>query len=139
MELAIADLKRFLPALEAVLDDEAVSEVMVNGPGTVFVGRAGRISALEAPELTAEAGGEGGDPDRAPAEARIRRPTPSTTRGWRTICAWRCAPPPRRRRVTIRRFRRGRLTIEQLKASGSLAGGVWSTAPRPCSVPSATC
>ena len=38
-----------------MLDDEAVSEVMVNGPGTVLVGRAGRISALEAPELKADA------------------------------------------------------------------------------------
>ena len=31
MELGIADLKPFLPGLEAVLDDEDVSEVMVNG------------------------------------------------------------------------------------------------------------
>ena len=32
MELSLEDLKPFLPGLEAVLDDEAVSEVMVNGP-----------------------------------------------------------------------------------------------------------
>ena len=46
-ELTIADLKPFLPGLEEVLDDEAVSEVMrmINGPGTVFVERAGRMTA----------------------------------------------------------------------------------------------
>ena len=55
MELTIADLKPFLPGLEDVLDDEAVSEVMVNGPAAVFVERAGRLAALDAPALTAEA------------------------------------------------------------------------------------
>ena len=55
MELTIADLKPFLPGLEAALDDDEVSEVMVNEPGTVFVERCGRMTALDAPELTAEA------------------------------------------------------------------------------------
>ena len=55
MKLTVADLKPFLPRLEDALDDEAVSEVMVNGPGTAFVERAGRMAALAAPELTAAA------------------------------------------------------------------------------------
>ena len=53
MELTIADLKPFLPGLEGAHDDEAVSEVMINAPGTVFVERAGRMAALDAPALTA--------------------------------------------------------------------------------------
>ena len=52
MELTIANLKPFLPGLEAVLDDEAVSEVIINGPAAVIVERAGRLTALEAPALT---------------------------------------------------------------------------------------
>ena len=55
MELTIADLKPLLPGLEAVLDDEAVSEVMVTEPAAVFVERAGRLAALDAPALTADA------------------------------------------------------------------------------------
>ena len=50
MEPTIAGLKPFLPGL----DDEAVSAVMVNEPA-LFVERAGRVTALEAPALTAEA------------------------------------------------------------------------------------
>ena len=41
MELTISDLKPLLPGLEAALDDEAVSEVMINGPGIAFVERDG--------------------------------------------------------------------------------------------------
>ncbi len=47
MELALEDLKPFLPGLEAVLADDEVSEVMINGPGGVFVERRGRMAALE--------------------------------------------------------------------------------------------
>ncbi len=53
MELTISDLKPFLPGLEEALDDESVSEVMVNEPGTAFVERAGRMTALDPPALTA--------------------------------------------------------------------------------------
>ena len=44
MELSITDRKPFLPGFEAVLDDEAVSEVMIDGPATVYVERAGRLA-----------------------------------------------------------------------------------------------
>ena len=54
MELGIADLKPFLPGLEDALDDDAISELMINGPGAVFVERAGRMAALAVPALTAE-------------------------------------------------------------------------------------
>ena len=39
MELSLDDLQPFLPGLESVLEDDEVSELMVNGPGTVFVER----------------------------------------------------------------------------------------------------
>lgn len=54
MELTTADLKPFVPGLEAAVDDDEVSELMIN-EGTVFVERRGRMAALEAPEPTAEA------------------------------------------------------------------------------------
>ena len=51
----IGQLKPFLPGLEAVLEDSEVSEVMINGPGNVWVERGGELEALDAPELTAAA------------------------------------------------------------------------------------
>ena len=41
----------FLPGLEAVLADETVSEIMINGPGNVWVEREGRLTAQAAPKL----------------------------------------------------------------------------------------
>ena len=67
MELTIADLKPFLPGLEKALDDEAVSEVMVNGPATVYVERGDRVTPIDAPGADRRGGLAGGDPDRPPA------------------------------------------------------------------------
>ena len=39
-------LKPFLPGLESALEDSEVSEIMINGPGNVWVERAGRLAAL---------------------------------------------------------------------------------------------
>ena len=36
-------LKPFLPGLESALEDSEVSEIMINGPGNVWVERAGRL------------------------------------------------------------------------------------------------
>ena len=44
-------LKPFLPALESALEDSEVSEIMINGPGNVWVERAGRLAAHAAPDL----------------------------------------------------------------------------------------
>ena len=38
-------LKPFLPGLESALEDSEVSEIMINGPGNVWVERAGRLTA----------------------------------------------------------------------------------------------
>ena len=44
-------LKPFLPGLEKALEDPEVSEIMINGPGNVWVERAGRLTAWTAPNL----------------------------------------------------------------------------------------
>ncbi|MCY4660298.1 MAG: ATPase, T2SS/T4P/T4SS family, partial [Acidobacteria bacterium] len=125
MELTIADLKPFLPGLEDVLDDEAVSEVMVNGPAAIYVERAGRLAAVEAPSLTAEA--------VARAAIQIARPLgedPATdpiidarlADGSRVAV---CSPPAApATAITIRRFGGRAFTIEELTASGSLPAPV---------------
>ena len=48
----IGHLKPFLPGLEAVLEDPEVSELMINGPGNVWVERGGELEPIEAPALT---------------------------------------------------------------------------------------
>ena len=125
MELTIADLKPFLPGLEEALDDDTVSEVMVNQPGTVFVERAGRMTALEAPALTAEA--------VARAAIQIARPLgedPATdpiidarlADGSRVAV---CSPPAApTTAITIRRFGGRAFTVDELTASRSLPAAV---------------
>ena len=50
----VAHLRPFLPGLETLLEDAEVSEIMINGPGNVWVERAGRLESHEAPALTAQ-------------------------------------------------------------------------------------
>ncbi len=125
MELTIADLKPFLPGLEDALDDEAVSEVMINEPGTVFIERAGRMAALDAPALTAEAVARaavqiarplGKDPLAEPViDARLAD-------GSRVaICGPSAAPTAA---ITIRRFGGRAFTVKELTDSGSLPAAV---------------
>ena len=49
----IGHLKPFLPGLETLLEDPEVSELMINGPGNVWIERGGRLEPHEAPGLTA--------------------------------------------------------------------------------------
>ena len=125
MELGIADLKPFLPGLDAVLDDAEVSEVMINGPAAVFVERRGRVTALDAPELTAEAVARaavqiarplGKDPNTEPIiDARLGD-------GSRVaICGPPAAPTAA---ITIRRFGGRAFTLDELTAAGSLPAAV---------------
>ena len=44
-------LRPFLPGLESVLEDEDVSEIMINGPGNVWVESRGEIRPHPAPGL----------------------------------------------------------------------------------------
>ena len=48
----VGHLKPFLPGLEGLLEDASVSEIMINGPGNVWVERAGRLEPHEAPKLS---------------------------------------------------------------------------------------
>ena len=48
-------LKPFLPGLEAALADPDVSEIMINGPGNVWLEGHGRLTKLDAPALDAAA------------------------------------------------------------------------------------
>ena len=49
----IGHLQPFLPGLETLLEDPEVSEIMINGPGNVWIERGGRLEPHEAPGLTA--------------------------------------------------------------------------------------
>ena len=42
-------LKPFLPGLEAALEDPDVSEIMINGPGNVWLEGHGRLRQIDAP------------------------------------------------------------------------------------------
>ena len=48
-------LKPFLPGLEAALADPDVSEIMINGPGNVWLEGHGRLTQIDAPALDAAA------------------------------------------------------------------------------------
>ena len=48
-------LKPLLPGLEAALDDPDVSEIMINGPGNVWLEGHGRLLPIDAPALDAAA------------------------------------------------------------------------------------
>ena len=122
MELALDDLKPFLPGLESVLDDDEVSELMVNGPGTVFVERGGRMTAMRVPELDEAAVLRaavqiarplGRDPHTEPIiDARLGD-------GSRVAI---CSPPASPcAAITIRRFGGRAFTIAELVASGSVS------------------
>ena len=99
----------------------SLREVMINEPGTVFVERAGRMTALEAPALTVET--------VARALIQIARPLgedPATdpiidallADGSRVAV---CSPPAApRTAITIRRFGGRAFTIAELNGSGSL-------------------
>ena len=121
MELGISDLKPFLPGLEDVLDDEEVSELMVNGPGQVFVERRGRMEAFEAPQID-----EAAISRAAIHIARPLRKDPLTEAvidarledGSRVAI---CSPPASPTAVlTIRRFGGRAFTIHELEQMGSL-------------------
>ena len=47
----LTHLKPFLPGLEPLLEDAEVSEIMINGPGNVWIEAKGRLTAHAAPGL----------------------------------------------------------------------------------------
>ena len=138
MELAIADLRPFLPWLEAVLNDEAVAAVLVNGPGAVFGERAGRISAQEALVLTSEAVAWAAIQHHPPAgRGPEDRPDHRRAAGRRLA---RCGVQPARdagngdhdSAASAAGF------ADRGAEAERIASRAWSTAPRPCSALRAT-
>ena len=122
-------LRPFLPGLESVLEDEDVSEIMINGPGNVWIESRGQIRQHPAPGLD-EAALEraaiqiarplGLDPATAPIlDARLDD-------GSRVAI---CVPPAAPHvAITIRRFGNRAFTAEQLVAQGALPQSVYETA-----------
>ncbi|MCY3613318.1 MAG: ATPase, T2SS/T4P/T4SS family, partial [Gemmatimonadetes bacterium] len=117
----VGHLVPFLPGLESLLEDAQVSEIMINGPGNVWVERAGRLEPHEASRLTAArlhraaihiARPLGLDPAARPIlDARLGD-------GSRVAI---CTPPAAPEvAITIRRFGGRAFTAEDLVRMGSL-------------------
>ena len=128
MELELEDLKLFLPGLEAVLDDEEVSEIMINGSGGVFVERRGQLTALDI-QLT--------DEEVRRAAIQIARPLRKDPQAEPIIDARLadgsrvaiCSPPATPSvAITIRRFGGRAFTLQELQDLGSLSPFVVSAA-----------
>ena len=114
-------LKPFLPGLESALEDSEVSEIMINGPANVWVERAGRLAAYEAPDLDEAAllraaihiaRPLGLDPTTSPiVDARLDD-------GSRVAI---CVPPASPRvAITVRRFGKRSFSPDDLVKLGSL-------------------
>ena len=127
----VAHLTPFLPGLEALLEDAQVSEIMINGPGNVWVERAGKLEPHEAPALTSAwlhraaihiARPLGLDPAARPIlDARLED-------GSRVAI---CTPPASPEvAITIRRFGGRAFTAEDLVRLGSLPEPVLEAARR---------
>ena len=124
-------LKPFLPGLEAALDDSDVSEIMINGPGNVWLESHGRLRPIDAPQLNAAA--------LERAAIHIARPLgldPATTRildarlddGSRVaICVPSASPAVA---ITVRRFGTRSFSAAQLVAQGALPEHVRHEAER---------
>ena len=111
----------FLPGLEELLQDEDVSEIMINGPRNVWIEKSGRLVPYPAPELDARALERaaiqiarplGLDPDKDPLiDARLED-------GSRVAI---CVPPAiPAAAITIRRFGKRTFSAEDLVQMGSL-------------------
>ena len=124
-------LKPFLPGLESALEDSEVSEIMINGPGNVWVERAGRLAAHAAPDLDEAA--------LLRAAIHIARPLgldPSTSPivdarlddGSRVAI---CVPPASPQvAITVRRFGKRAFSADDLVKQGALPENVRAEAER---------
>ena len=124
-------LKPFLPGLESALEDSEVSEIMINGPFNVWVERAGRLTAHDAPRLDESAllraaihiaRPLGLDPASSPiVDARLDD-------GSRVAI---CVPPASPTvAITMRRFGKRAFSADDLVRQGALSGNVRAEAER---------
>ena len=124
-------LKPFLPGLESALDDPDVSEIMINGPGNVWLEGHGRLRPIDAPALDAAA--------LERAAIHIARPLgldPATTPvldarlgdGSRVAI---CVPPASPHvAITVRRFGTRSFSAAQLVEQGALPEHIRHAAER---------
>jgi pilus assembly protein CpaF len=116
-------LMGFLSPVARYLADDSVSEVMINGPDEIYVERGGRLALTDARfpsehalssavRNIAQYVGKTVDPERPVLDARL----PDGSR----VCA--ILPPASRRGicVSIRRFPKEKLTVEQLVKFGAM-------------------
>ena len=125
----LAHLKPFLPGLVPLLEDAEVSEIMINGPGNVWIEAKGRLTAHAAPGLDESA--------LLRAAIHIARPLgldPATTPiidarlddGSRVAI---CVPPASPHvAITIRRFGKRTFSAADLVEQKSLPGNVLEAA-----------
>ena len=130
MSTAIDQLKPFLPGLETLLGDMAVSELMINGPHNVWVERAGEgLQPVDAPRLDKDtleraaihiARPLGLDPKVSPTiDARLQD-------GSRVAISLPPASP--HVAITIRRFGKRTFSAADLVAAGSLSEALFEAA-----------
>ena len=122
-------LKPFLPGLERALEDQQVSEIMINGPGNVWIEKDGQLNPLAASALDSKALERaaihiarplGLDPARSPlVDARLDD-------GSRVAI---CMPPASPIvAITVRRFGGRAFSAEDLIRQGALAREILSAA-----------
>ena len=118
----VGAIGRFLPGLEAVLADEAVTEIMINGPGGAWVEKSGKLAFVGAPALSAR--------KLLTAAIQIVRPLGLTLNSQHPLADARLSdgsrvavviPPAARSAViTIRRFGRRQFSAQTLVAVRAL-------------------
>ncbi len=118
-------VRHFLGPVLSLLDDESVTEILINGPETIFAERKGRLERIEgvrfassgaliaAARNIAEYAGRSIDDDNHSMDARL----PDGSRV-HVIC-----PPCSRNGVciSIRKFKKSSFNLDKLVASGSLS------------------
>ena len=131
----IGHLKPFLPGLEAVLEDPEVSELMINGPGNVWVERGGELEAHRGTGAHRRGALPGGHPHRAAARARSGGTRPVLDArledGSRVAI---CTPPASPHvAMTIRRFGGRAFSARGPRQPGLPSRGGVPRRPRRCS------
>ena len=89
----LTHLKPFLPGLEPLLEDAEVSEIMINGPGNVWIEAKGRLTAHAAPGLDESALLRAALFTSPVLWAWTRPSGPSSTHGLMMVPAWRSVSP----------------------------------------------
>ena len=112
----------FLPGLEAVLEDESVSEIMINGEGSFWVEARGRMRRVAAPKLTSAALRRAALQIVRPLGGELSRakPVADARLGDGSRVAVALPPAAADVTITIRRFGRRQFTAGDLVQNGSL-------------------